>query len=531
MSPPVPTSERTSPIARGETAHAYADDSTSQYPYLLPPDETGDLGRLAGYRVLGVLGSGGMGTVFAAEDVALRRPVALKVMNPELARDPINGWQRFFREARTLASIKHPNLVTVYQVGHEGSAVFLAMERLEGQTLARRIHEGGAVTPEEVVRVGSEVAAGLAAIHERGLIHRDIKPANIWVEPADGRIKLLDFGLVRSVHQDTQLTEAGMVVGTPAFMSPEQMRGRELDTRTDLFSLGCVLYALCTRILPFDADNPMAMAAALAADEPTPVHELNPAIPEALSKLIMQLLAKDADDRPASALQVIALLGKALESPVQEVAKTEKKEPSGPMKPRKSKVKRKPQRSFVRRHAVKLVVGLWVIVGGLVIAAVAGGRGDSRAHASGQTGETPNQGEVVFLAKLTPASSRGWPARFPPGVDGTVRVGGAVSPNGLFMHPGPPSEPPVRATYKLGKAYSRFTAKVALNDTAPNFALSGRFVVYRDGVKWESGAVLPGDTKGCDLDVRGVEELTLEVSCEGDPRGCHTVWVEPQLTK
>ncbi|HSQ57546.1 MAG TPA: protein kinase, partial [Gemmata sp.] len=501
MAQPVPTSDQTSPFTpRDRAAQSHSLDITPPYPYLQPPDEDGDLGRLAGYRVFGVLGSGGMGTVFAAEDVALRRPVALKVMNPELASDPRNGWQRFFREARALAAIKHPNLVTVYQVGHEGSAVFLAMELLEGQTLARRIIEGDPATPEEIVRVGAEVAAALAAIHSRGLIHRDIKPANIWIDAADGRIKLLDFGLVRSVHEDTKLTEAGMVVGTPAFMSPEQMRCRELDSRTDLFSLGCVLYALGTRTLPFDADNPMAMAAALAADEPVPVDELNPAIPTALAKLIMQLLAKDANDRPASAIELIDKLSSVLQPKAATQAIAGSPSPSALSRPSRSRKKRKKPTSFARRHAVKIVVGLWIIVGGLIAAALAGGHGRPAARENESNLKAPVQPQDVYLAKLTPEAARGWPPfQLPPGTDGSVRVGGELSPNGMFMHPAPPGEPTVLVTFRLGKAYSRFTTRVALNDSAPPFAPPARFLVYRDGVKWDSGPVARNESRVCDL--------------------------------
>src|SRR5262249_10955293 len=150
-----------------------------------------------------------------------------------------NGWHRFLREARSLAAIKHPNLVTVYQAGQEGDTVYLAMELLEGETLDSRIRRAAPPPAEEIVRIAQQITAGLAAIHSHGLIHRDIKPANIWLETVagdqgagtTGRVKILDFGLVRLVHEDTHLTESGMVLGTPAYMSPEQVRGWPTDHR------------------------------------------------------------------------------------------------------------------------------------------------------------------------------------------------------------------------------------------------------------------------------------------------------------
>ena len=278
---------------------------SAHYPFLLPAAEPGELGRLGNYRVLRVLGSGGMCTVFAAEDVALRRPVALKVMHPELAADPDNnGWQRFLREARSLAGIKHRHLVTVYQAFEERGAACLVMELLEGESLEGRLRRTPPPDVAEVVRVGREVAVGLAALHDRGLVHRDVKPGNVWLEAPDGHVKILDLGLVRSAAEEMHLTESGMVVGTPAYMSPEQVRGKAVDARSDLFSLGCVLYTLCTGRPPFEGDTPLARAAALAADEPPPARGLNRAVPRALSDLIAELLAKNPNDRPTTAAEV-----------------------------------------------------------------------------------------------------------------------------------------------------------------------------------------------------------------------------------
>jgi serine/threonine protein kinase len=280
----------------------------AEYPFLLPPQQPEEIGRLGNYRVLRLLGKGGMGFVFRAEDLALLRPVALKVMNPQV-HGAGEGGQRFLREARIMAAIKHEHLVTVYQAGQEGEVCYLAMELLEGESLGDFLHRAGPCGAAEVLRLGRETAQGLAEVHGHGLIHRDIKPSNIWLEAPGGRVKILDFGLARFVHEDARLTRSGAVIGTPSFMSPEQARGAALDARSDLFSLGCVLYCLCIGRPPFEADTVMGVLTALAVDHPRPVHELNHALPRELGELVMQLLAKNPHDRPASAQVVVKRLG------------------------------------------------------------------------------------------------------------------------------------------------------------------------------------------------------------------------------
>jgi serine/threonine protein kinase len=264
--------------------------------------------QIAHYRVFELIGAGGMGRVYRAEDTALNRAVALKV----LAAHPDDrlATERFLREARALASVPHPNLVTVYQAGADRGVVYLAMELLKGETLEARARRGP-LPPREVARIGAQIAAGLGAIHARGLIHRDIKPSNIWlVEPdaGDGRpecdVKILDFGLARSADGTAQLTEVGTVLGTPAYMSPEQARGADLDARTDLFSLGCVLYALATGCPPFGSSNPLSQAVMVATEAHVPAREQNPAVPAALGALIDDLLATDPNERPLTADEV-----------------------------------------------------------------------------------------------------------------------------------------------------------------------------------------------------------------------------------
>src|SRR5262249_54388258 len=211
---------------------------------LSPPRNAGELGWLAHYRILKLLGRGGMGVVFQAEDTQLQRTVALKLIHPEFAANPV-ARERFLREARACAALRSDHVVTVYQVGQDRGLPFLAMEFLQGQTLEGRLR-GERLPLPEVLRVGREIAAGLAAAHARGLIHRDVKPATIWLEAPTGRVKLLDFGLARAAGSHSGLTQTGRIIGTPEFMSPEQARGEDLDARSDLFGLGAVLYALCT---------------------------------------------------------------------------------------------------------------------------------------------------------------------------------------------------------------------------------------------------------------------------------------------
>jgi serine/threonine protein kinase len=284
------------------------------YRFLRPPKGPDEIGRLGDYRVLELLGQGGMAYVFLAEDSRLLRRVALKVMKPSLECD-LSACQRFLREARVLASIKHEHLVTVHQAAQDEGTVFLAMEWLKGQTLEHRVADNGPPTACETVRLARETAAGLDAIHRNGLIHRDLKPNNIWVEEPGGRVKLLDLGLARSIQDDEGFTASGIIVGTPAFMSPEQARGERLDARSDLFSLGGVLYYLCSGRLPFMAATHIGTLTSVVLDHPPPIGELNPSLPRALAGLIMQLLEKKVEHRPVSAQEIIERLAAMEQSP------------------------------------------------------------------------------------------------------------------------------------------------------------------------------------------------------------------------
>ena len=316
-------SHASAPNGRDETAATSSPSGTTAPPRFGPPAAEGEVGVLGPYRVLKELGKGGMGAVYLALDTRLDRKLAMKVMLPEFAADAA-AKERFPREARAAAKVSHDNVVTVYEADERDGVPYITMPLLQGTPLDEYLKKKGAPPLPHVVRIGAQTALGLAAAHAHGLVHRDIKPANLWLEAPNGRVKVLDFGLAKPVGSEPELTKSGAIVGTPAYMSPEQARGLKVDARTDLFSLGAVLYRLCAGKNPFVGDHVMAVLAALITDEPTPVRELNPNVPEPLVALIHQLLAKKPEDRPQTAVDVAkqlrAILDQSTASPVAQPA-------------------------------------------------------------------------------------------------------------------------------------------------------------------------------------------------------------------
>jgi serine/threonine protein kinase len=253
-----------------------------------------------------------MGVVFLAEDTVLRRQVALKVLLPALAESEV-ARQRFVREARAVAMVQHDHIVPIHHVAEEAGLPFLVMPYLKGRLLGQVLVPGQPVAYPHILQIGREVALALAAAHSHGLIHRDIKPGNLWLETVDGRpeafrVRVLDFGLARPVEACEGLTQTGMIVGSPGYMAPEQVDGLELDARADLFSLGCVLYLLATGQPAFPGDTLTAKVKALATRDPEAPHLANAAVPRPLSALILHLLVKQRDGRPASAIEVVRRL-------------------------------------------------------------------------------------------------------------------------------------------------------------------------------------------------------------------------------
>jgi serine/threonine protein kinase len=277
--------------------------------FLAPPQEPGALGRLDHFEVLEVVGRGGMGVVLKTWDTKLRRVVALKVLAPHLAASAAARGQ-FVREAQAAAAIRDDHVVVVHAVEGDRPVPYLVMDYIAGTTLEQRLQRGGPPPLAQIVRIGYEIACGLAAAHQAGLVHRDAKPANILLEDPDNRVKLTDFGLA-GLAEDFAVSGGG-VTGTPMYMSPEQARGDPLDARSDLFSLGSVLYTLCTARAPFESGPTEAVLREVQGATPTPICALNPEIPPWLEALIGKLHAKDPRDRCASAREIADFLGRHL---------------------------------------------------------------------------------------------------------------------------------------------------------------------------------------------------------------------------
>jgi hypothetical protein len=292
---------RPSELAFGQAARPEVD-----LRFLQPGQRPGSLGRLGHYEMLEVLGRGAFGVVLKAYDDKLERVVALKVLLPELAAaSPAR--KRFLREARAFAKVRHENIVQVYAVEEE-PLPYLVMEYIPGLTLQQKLNRDGPLEVPEVLRLGRQIAGGLAAAHATGLIHRDIKPGNILLEEGpELRAKLTDFGLARTAD-DASLTQSGYIAGTPLYMAPEQADGQRLDHRADLFSLGSVLYVMCTGRPPFRAATTVAVLRRVCDETPRPIREIIPEVPQALCDLIGRLHAKDPAARPQSAAEVANLL-------------------------------------------------------------------------------------------------------------------------------------------------------------------------------------------------------------------------------
>jgi hypothetical protein len=274
--------------------------------FLQPPGTPGLLGRLDHYDILEVVGRGGMGVVLRARDTKLERIVALKVLAAPLAASG-TARRRFAREARSAAAVRDEHVIAIHAVEDRGPVPYLVMEFIDGCTLEALLRRGGPLEVRDILRIGVQAASGLAAAHKQGLVHRDVKPANILLENGVQRVKLTDFGLARAAD-DASLTQSGLIAGTPLYMAPEQAAGEPLDPRADLFSLGSVLYEMCTGRPAFRAPTTVAVLRRVCDDTPRPIREVNPEVPEPLCRLIERLQAKKPADRPASAREVADLL-------------------------------------------------------------------------------------------------------------------------------------------------------------------------------------------------------------------------------
>jgi serine/threonine-protein kinase len=253
----------------------------------------------ARYELHRRIARGGMADVFLARDSLLDRPVAVKVLFPEFATDP-TFVQRFRREAQAAANLSHPNIVSVYDWGEEGGTYFIVMEYVEGRSLAQTIKDEGRLHPDRAADITADVAAALGFAHRNGVVHRDVKPGNVIISPS-GQVKVADFGIARAISAQENLTQAGTVMGTATYFSPEQARGESVDPRSDVYSLGVVLYEMLSGHPPFTGDSPVAVAYKHVQETPPPLRSRNPDVPPALEAVVQRAMAKDTADRYASA--------------------------------------------------------------------------------------------------------------------------------------------------------------------------------------------------------------------------------------
>lgn len=365
----------------------------------------GWLGRLAHYEIEKILGRGAFGIVAKAFDEKLHRVVAIKLMSPELATTSPPR-KRFLREARTAAAVTHENIVAIHAVEEE-PIPYLVMEYIPGQTLQQRMDEHGPLELREILRIGQQMAAGLAAAHVMNLIHRDIKPSNILL--SDGptsRVKITDFGLARAVD-DASMTQSGMIAGTPMYMAPEQARGETLDHRADLFSLGSVLYRMASGRPPFRASNTVAVLKRVCEDTPRPLGDVLPGTPDWLETIIFKLLEKDRDDRYQTAQEVAELLARCQRELEDNGKVTSVEGRSGTAETRVFQAKKS-----TGTGAQKKPLG-WLVGGVIAVAAVIGivlMNGGQEAPDPASTASSTSKTATPAI----PTETNGWHADAPP---------------------------------------------------------------------------------------------------------------------
>jgi serine/threonine protein kinase len=289
----------------GNSQSAPSETEDDVLSFLSPPTRPDSLGRLGHYEALEVLGKGAFGIVLRAFDEILQRVVAVKVMAPQIATTS-PARKRFMREAQSSAKVRHENVVHVYDV-KDHPLPYLVMEFIPGETLQDKLNRTGPLDVNEVLRIGRQIAEGLAAAHATDLIHRDIKPGNVLIEDGDQRVKITDFGLARAAD-DASISQSGIIAGTPMYMAPEQAKGEKLDQRADLFSLGSVLYQMVSGRPPFRANSTVAVLKRVADDTPRPIREIIPETPQWLCDIIAKLHEKDPNDRFQSAREVAEVL-------------------------------------------------------------------------------------------------------------------------------------------------------------------------------------------------------------------------------
>jgi len=264
--------------------------------------------RLGDFTIVKKIGEGGMGTVYMARQESLERIVALKILPRQFAENP-EFVERFRREARAAASLVHPNVVQIYHVGEERGVHYFAMEFVEGQSLEAMLGEGRSFAVDQALDIVMHVAKALEAAAEKSIVHRDIKPANVMID-RKGVVKVMDFGLAKPTGEVNDITQPGLVIGTPSYMSPEQGEGGEVDCRSDIYALGTVLYKLLTGTVPFTGDNPGTVIYKHLHEAPKPPSELEPKIPAKVDALVLKCLAKKPDQRFATPAELLATIAR-----------------------------------------------------------------------------------------------------------------------------------------------------------------------------------------------------------------------------
>lgn len=369
------------------------------------------LRTLAGrYRLEEVIGRGGMSTVYRATDRALGRTVAVKVLLDALVAEDPTYVARFEREARAAAALDSPAVVTIFDAGVDGASRYIVMEYVEGESLASRLRRQGRLAPAEAMRLGSAVAGALATAHAAGILHRDIKPANVMLT-ASGSVKVLDFGIARPRHEAT-LTQTSSLVGTAAYMAPERAMGGAGDERSDVYSLGCLVYAMLTGAAPFGGELPAAVLQQHVSAEPAAPGRAAPGIPAGLDTLVLEMLAKDPGARPQTAAEARDRL-EALSDPTRVTA---------PLPAAPTPASGRPGRGPL---VVALLLAAALLVGGGVALLVTGGRARRPVLAPRTTSPTTTPATTVPPTTTPAASTPAPPPKKKPPGPGPPGHGGA----------------------------------------------------------------------------------------------------------